>query len=214
MLEAVNDIKDSRPQKIGGWLVLVAIGLVLNPIRLIVTLFTTHVPIITGDSWTLLTTESSQYYISRFGPLLIAEIIGNLLCLVLSLYLLRLFFNRQQSFPKWYIRTMLFYIVFIMLDSLAVSIIVPNVSFLDKDTVLSILACVFALSIWGTYLIKSQRSQRTFIMQAGEVALDVVREGENQEISAPAPQNGNKWQGVLGLILGFLLVKVLWAVMN
>lgn len=214
MLEAADGIKESGPQKIGGWLILLAIGLVLSPIRLIFTLFTTHFPIFTGDSWIALTTESSQYYISGFGPLLIVEVIGNLICLALSLYLLRLFFSRQRSFPKWYIGTMFFYLAFITLDSLAVSIIMPHVSFLDKGIIFSILGSVLALSIWGTYLIKSQRSQRTFIMQAGEVAFDVTQEGKNQEISTPEPQSGMKWQGVLGLVLGLVLVKVLWAIMN
>ncbi len=214
MLEAEDDIKKSSPYKIGGWLILLAIGLVVNPIRLIVTLFTTHVPIITGDSWGLLTTESSQYYISGFGPLLIAEIIGNLLCLVLSLYLLRLFFKRQQSFPKWYIRTIFFYLIFITIDSLAASIIIPNSSFLDKETIVSIFSCVFALSIWGTYLMKSQRSKNTFIMQSGEVVLDAVQEVKSQETTTHDSQSGMKWQGVLGLVLGLVLVKVLWAVVN
>lgn len=36
MLDTANDIKENKPQKIGGWLILLAIGLVLNPIRLIV----------------------------------------------------------------------------------------------------------------------------------------------------------------------------------
>ncbi len=209
MLEA-DSIKDSGPQKIGGWLILLAIGLVFTPIRLVVTLLTTHFPIITSDSWALLTTESSQYYIFGFGAFLIAEIIGNLLCLVLSLYLIRLFFNRQQSFPKWYIGTMFFYLVFITLDSLVGAIIVPNASFVDKDTIMSIFSCVIALFIWGTYLIKSQRSKNTFIMQAGEVAL----EGKDKEISTPASQDKMGWQGVLGLALGLLLVKVLWEIVN
>ena len=47
---------------LGGWLVLVGIGVVISPIRLLVTLVPTYKPIFEGGTWEAITTVGSEAY--------------------------------------------------------------------------------------------------------------------------------------------------------
>ena len=61
---------ESEPRGLGGWLILVAIGLVLTAGRAFLLVFGTFLPILTGGQWEILTAKGSQAYHPFWAPLL------------------------------------------------------------------------------------------------------------------------------------------------
>ncbi len=152
-----------EPLKIGGWLLLVAVGLFLSPIKVLTLLLTSHLPLFLNGNWQLLTSPTSENYIPHFDILLIGEILGNLVAIGLGIYLLTLFFRKKHTFPKLYVLTALYAFVFIVIDSFLGTLIIPNVTFWDIDTAKGIFQSLFSLLVWGTYLYRSDRCRKTFI---------------------------------------------------
>ena len=58
---------------LGGWLVLIGIGLILAPIKLGYFLYSTYNEIFSSGVWELLTAKGNEYYQEYFAELLIAE---------------------------------------------------------------------------------------------------------------------------------------------
>ncbi len=67
----------NEPAGLGGWLILVGIGVVLSPIRLLISSAITYFPIFSDGTWQAVTTVGSEFYHPFWGPLLLSEIIFN-----------------------------------------------------------------------------------------------------------------------------------------
>ena len=52
----------NEAEKIGGWLILFGIGIVLSPIQLLITSVISFFPLFTDGSWAALTTITSEFY--------------------------------------------------------------------------------------------------------------------------------------------------------
>ena len=66
--------RDYRPlgvSGLGGWLILIQMGLFLTIVLLAVQLIQQIVPIFTTETWELLTSKQSDYYHALWGPVLI-----------------------------------------------------------------------------------------------------------------------------------------------
>ena len=92
-----------RIKRARGWLILVGIGVVLDPIQLLFVLITSYKPIFEDASWEALTTVGSETYIPNYSTGLVIEILFNLTILVASIYLIYLFFSKHYLFPKLHI---------------------------------------------------------------------------------------------------------------
>ena len=73
-------------QKIGGWLILCAIGLVLYPVQTLVSLFTELMPALSSEHWSAVTSPASSAYHPLLAPLVVAELVGNLLFFIFSIF--------------------------------------------------------------------------------------------------------------------------------
>ena len=62
---------------LGGWLILVGIGTVVAPFRLILLVAVTYIPIFEDGTYAALTTVGSEFYQPVWAPLLIGEIVFN-----------------------------------------------------------------------------------------------------------------------------------------
>jgi hypothetical protein len=162
-LETLEVSDKKQPIEIGGWLFLVAIGVILSPIRQLFFLGTTYPTIFTDGSWEALTLPSSASYIPYFGVFLISEILINTAMIIGGLYLIYLFFNKKSNLPKWYLGLALFSTSFIVLDAYIVSLLVSGVEVFDSETLREIARSFASLIIWSPYLIYSQRSKDTFV---------------------------------------------------
>lgn len=208
---------ESNPLKIGGWLLLLAVGIIISPIRILINLSTNHIPILINGAWEVLTTEGTKYYIPGYDVLFITEMTGNMVLLGLSIYMLYLFFTRHYSFPKWYVGVNIFVIVYLTLNSLLASMVMSNSTFFDKETTLGLLGSLIGLAIWGTYLFKSQRSKNTFMMKNGQIVINNNQDAIQNDVIAEESErtkSGMGITGIIGLILGIVAVKVIAQLMS
>lgn len=153
-----------EPKNIGGWLILVALGLLINPLRLCMLLVVTFPPIFIDGTWGALTTSGSEFYSPLWGPLLLGELVFNLVILLASFYLAYLFFKKKAEFPEWYAGLALISLVFILVDAYLVTMILPEVPMFDYETITALIPALGSLLIWTPYLFLSKRSKETFIL--------------------------------------------------
>ncbi len=156
---------DSRDKLRGirGWLILVAIGVIVTPIRLVATYLPVYVPLFTGDTWRALTTVGSEAYHPLWRPLLIGEITFNSALVAASVYLAYLFFSKHHLFPRFYIGIVVVSLVFIPLDAWLLSFVLPNEPVFDSGTAKEFAKTLFVGLIWVPYLLFSKRVKKTFV---------------------------------------------------
>ena len=148
---------------LGGWLVLVGIGVVISPIRLIVKLIPTYKPLFENGSWEILTTEGTEAYIPYFSSLLIGEIVFNALMVAATIYSIYLFFSKHHLFPKLYIGIVAASLIFIPLDAWVVSMVIPGEPMFDPDTTNEFMRSLIVGAIWVPYMLVSKRVKLTFV---------------------------------------------------
>ncbi len=155
--------QEGGPEGLSGWLILVAIGLFITPIRLMMFLNATFPPIFSNGTWEVLTTPGNAPYHPLWGPLLISEMVINFLFIAVCVYLLVLFFYKSSRFPKVYVAFLLANLVFIAADALAVKIVMPEQPLLDGDTAREFGRAVIGAMIWIPYMFSSKRVRNTFV---------------------------------------------------
>ncbi|MCU8150880.1 DUF2569 domain-containing protein [Vibrio vulnificus] len=161
-METTEVSERNEPLKIGGWLILIAIGVIIAPVRLFYFVGVSYPSIFTDGTWEALTTYGSEIYSPLWGPIIIGEIVGNLLFAFLGLYLAYLFFTKKSVFPKWYLGLTITSTVFLLIDAYLVSIVAPEIEMFNSDTTLEVVRSLFSLCVWSPYLLFSQRSKGTF----------------------------------------------------
>ena len=162
-MDAKNDDTSTQKKRLGGWLILVGIGVVLSPFRLLLNTIPVYKPLLQSDIWDALTNPDSAAYHPLWGPLLIGEITFNVGLFLASLYLIYLFFTRHWLFPSFYIGIVLTSLVFIPADAWLVSIVLPQEPMFDPDTIKEFVRTLIGALIWIPYMLMSQRVKVTFV---------------------------------------------------
>jgi len=147
---------------LGGWLILVGAGIVINPIRLLVIL-ALYLPIFSDGIWEAITTVGSEAYHPLWGPLLIGEIICNMVLVAVSIYLIYLFFSKHYLFPKFFIAILVASLIFIALDAWFVKLILPNEPMFSPETTKEFARAFVVGIIWIPYMLVSKRVKATFV---------------------------------------------------
>lgn len=170
---------------LGGWLILVGIGVVIGPIRLLAVFIPLYFPMFSDGTWAALTTPSSAVYTPYFGAMLIAEMCFNSLMLLACLFLVFLFFTKNHLFPKVYIGIIAASLIFIPLDAWVVTAVFPDQSMFDPDTLKEFGRTLIAAVIWVPYMLVSKRVKATFVEGRPEEAV-IEHDDDNQpgEITA------------------------------
>ncbi len=148
---------------IGGWLIIVAISIVISPIRAVVIGVTTYVPIFSSGAWQALTTQGSDVYNPLWAPIIIGEILINSALIVAWLYMAYKFFTKSSAFPKWYIGIAIFSLVFIIVDAFSIKLVLPNEPVFDSSTRQELMRSLIMVVIWVPYMLVSKRVKATFI---------------------------------------------------
>lgn len=154
----------NEPNGLGGWLILVQIGLYLTLIRAtisVVQFFTTT----SGSAvWDTLTSPDSVVYHPLWKPLLIFEVTMNSALVVAAAYLLVLLYNKKAAFPRW----LIFYYLGNLLMLIAGVVLLANIPLSEEladsssgwsDIARSLLTSL----IWVTYVLRSERVRNTFV---------------------------------------------------
>ncbi|MBU2712900.1 DUF2569 domain-containing protein [Zooshikella harenae] len=155
--------EEKKLEGISGWLILIAIGIVLTPFRIIILCVTTYSDVFSTEVWEALTTPGAEMYHFLWAPIIIGEILINSGLLLAWLYMAYLFFTKNRDFPKCYISIAIFSLLFIIADAFAIKLVLPNESVFDPDTIKELTRSLVMVIIWVPYMLVSKRVKATFI---------------------------------------------------
>jgi hypothetical protein len=144
----------SHLEGIGGWLILVAIGLVLSPFIILgLTLFTL-VPVLTMDR-----VQPFLQSHPAVHALIILEVATNLIFVLLLLWINYLFFSRKKAFPSFMVFYLCFHLMVSIGDFVAARNLLPGVGHQDG---MAMTRSLMGAIIWVPYLLISRRVKLTF----------------------------------------------------
>ena len=152
----------SAPSGIGGWLILVAIGLCLTPLRI-------GAEIIQGAralepvAWRAVTTPGSPAYHSLLGPLIVGEMVANVALLAWTCVLLYLFFTTRRAFPRAMIGFLIVRVAIQMADIFVARSIPVAAASIGPRVYGSVGANLLVVFVWVPYFLKSRRVAATFV---------------------------------------------------
>jgi hypothetical protein len=155
--------RNRRYETIGGWLILLSIGLTLSIVRIGVELLTTHVTLVTDGNLSLLTDPASDHYMPWFGILFAFEVIGNVTLAFSAFCLLVLMFRRSRRFPVLMIAFFAGYLAFVAVDYLLGTTLLTVDMQPDKQELSQMGSGVAYSVIWTLYLLLSKRVKGTFV---------------------------------------------------
>lgn len=150
------------PVGIGGWLILVAVGLCLTLLRIGAEILASLRPL-TGALWHALTTPGTRAYHPLFGPWIVGQLVVNSLLLLWSLALLYLFFAKKRSYPRLMIAFLIARALAQIAD-LAVAFRIPLVAnSLPLSSFGGVAIAIVVALIWVPYFVRSRRVAATFV---------------------------------------------------
>jgi hypothetical protein len=147
---------------IGGWLILVAFILLRAPVAITLTLFRAVFPLLRHDTWVALTAKGSEAYHPLWAPLIISELVLNIVFLALAIVVLLLFFQRKRSFPRFVIAFFLMQLVWGICLTLALRQIPATAGEDAASSFVNAIGLALGCAIWIPYFLVSKRVRATF----------------------------------------------------
>ena len=150
---------------VGGWLILPAIGIVLQPFVVGVTLYQ-NASSYSASAWQNLTGNDalSPYLI----PWLLFELVGNMGLLVVSIALLVLFVRKRTRVPVVYLGYAVFTVLFLGLDGIAAALIQTEDAAPSTRENAQLLRAIVVTALWGSYFMLSERVKATFVRRRAQ----------------------------------------------
>lgn len=148
---------------LGGWLILVGLGLVVTPFKTLYTLLPLYVAMFRDGTWEMLTTPGQPAYSPLWSPYIIGEMFFNAVLITATLYAVYLFFNKRREFPKLYIWITAAGFVFVILDAWLIKFVAPQLPVFDPDTLKELARGAIGVCIWIPYMNVSKRVKATFV---------------------------------------------------
>lgn len=158
----VDPLADKSLSGLGGWLILVGIGLFIGPIRTLGAM-KSSLGAFELWKWQNLTTPGGVSYSALWGPILTMELLFQISFLALSFFVLMLFFKKRRMFPRWYIALLVFAAVFTLGDAIAVQFLNVSHAAKDQNLPLVFLKASIGCGIWIPYMLTSRRVKATFV---------------------------------------------------
>jgi hypothetical protein len=154
-------ILDPKLNGLGGWLVLVGIGLVLSPCRLLFRI-DHSIGSFSLWKWHALTNPDGMSYQPIWGPLLTLELLGQLTILTLEIFVIILFFQKRRIFPRWFITLLAVNALLVVGDAIGVQFLKTVSAATTTNLVGSIAQSFIGCCIWIPYMLTSLRVKTTF----------------------------------------------------
>ncbi|MEC0226123.1 DUF2569 domain-containing protein [Paenibacillus alba] len=156
--------EDSRGLSgLGGWLILVQIGIYVTMVMFILQFVTYTLPSFQPETWHRLTSVDSENYHPLWGPILVFEMLYNVLVFFFCLFILLNMYQRKARLPRLMI---IFYSTSLgiaIVDTLLLNMI-PSIRDLEEVSSLKdVFRAVVACAIWIPYFITSERVRNTFV---------------------------------------------------
>ena len=146
---------------IGGWLLLVAFGLVFRPVGYLQAHAEILPSIFNLETWQNLTHVGQPAYHPYWMPTLLFELVFNSLAFVYCILLVVLFFKRRAAWPRCYILFFIITIIGLAVDY-GLGLQIPAAAGGMDQSAKVLFQSVFASIIWIPYRLTSKRVKATF----------------------------------------------------
>ncbi|HET7863764.1 MAG TPA: DUF3857 domain-containing protein [Burkholderiaceae bacterium] len=150
------------PRGLGGWLLLVGLGVGISVLRMARELHTLA-PSMTTATWLNLATEGGGAYHPLWGPILLFELVADLALLTGYGVLSVLFVQRRSSVPRVYISVALCGVLLSGLDLLLAGLIPQAAQSVSSADWSGLVRQGVAAAIWTSYFMRSARVRVTFV---------------------------------------------------
>jgi transglutaminase-like putative cysteine protease len=141
---------------IGGWLVLIGLGLALTPVVVLITLLSNN--FFDLNRWGLKLPNVSE---AAYNIFFTFEALGNVILICYACFCFILLIKRRDIFPKYTIGLYAFTFIFQLTDNVLSKVVIGSV---DDKEITSMVRTMFFTAIWISYLVKSTRVAQTFVM--------------------------------------------------
>lgn len=159
--DLVSTRNSTQDQGIGGWLVLIAIGVTITPFLMVYQIIDTNY--FEAGIWEHIYNPNSSDYSLGVGILIIVEMLFNILFAIFATLNAILLFQRRSIFPNVFIAYLILNFLFICLDYIVLSHY--HYGEFDIDTISDIVKRIIYMAIWIPYLMMSERVKNTFVKQ-------------------------------------------------
>jgi Protein of unknown function (DUF2569) len=163
-LDNQDAVSDGKPQRIGGLLILIMIGLFLSLIQNSRNFLGSVVPIFRTPLWDSLTNPESTDYHHYWTAVLIYDAATSSLILIMNIVMLWLFFRKKRVFPKLIVVSIpLMFVIF--LAGYFLSGVIPAVAESKEYAKQGqdLIVRFVGVHIWIPYFLLSKRVGRTFV---------------------------------------------------
>jgi transglutaminase-like putative cysteine protease len=154
---------EMRLQGLGGWLILVGIGLCLGPVWRTVSVAQSWEVYLSMEVWQIVATPSGESFHPLYGPLLIFELLANILLVGFNLLVIALFFARRAAFPKTFIIWMFSAVLFLVVNEVLGAQIPAIAADAEPGAKRQITQILISTCMWSAYMLKSRRVKLTFV---------------------------------------------------
>jgi hypothetical protein len=153
---------DGTLRGIGGWLVLVAIGLIARPVLSVVSLVQLA-PALSADAWYRLTDPAGTAYHPLWAPLLLFEVAANVALAVASVLLIVLFFQQRRMFPRTFVALLAAQVVVTLVDAAGTALLPADEAGPAMESIELAVSTLSSSVVWILYLLRSRRVKLTFV---------------------------------------------------
>jgi hypothetical protein len=154
---------DERLRGLGGWLVLVGIGVVVGFLRMMATTASTFLPLFEEGVWQALTSPESETYHPLWAPIIVGEVVFNCGMVGATAWLAYLFFSKSYLFPRAFIALTVTSLIFIPFDAWVVTFVLPEEPMFDPVTAREFGRVFVGAIVWIPYMLVSRRVSATFV---------------------------------------------------
>lgn len=159
---------EKRYDTVGGWLILVAIGIVITPFALLFTIVKQSIDLFNINYFYYFFDSRSDFFYPLKGYYVIVSDMCNVLLLVASIMIIVLLFQRKKAFRYYYIGFRLFNLLFLSVDLAMVYLFATNPmgaddAILVKTQSAALVKMAVQACIWIPYVWISERSRHTFV---------------------------------------------------
>lgn len=152
-----------EPKGLGGWLILLAIGLLILPVPPLTNVYNDYLSIFSEGNWEVFTTPGSEAYHHLWAPFIIFDMSGKILFILFNIVLIFLFFAKSYRFPMLFIIFLVSNILFAVSDFFFKEFI-PEVSAESNTELLfEVARTIVDAMIWIPYFLVSKRVKNTFV---------------------------------------------------
>ena len=172
VLNAVNKPPVEGPlEGLGGWLILIGLNVVFTPLRQLIDfdksydVYIEHLAqFFSSDKRALMFSGEYPDVLYSFLVILFEFSVG-LIFLFLFIYLAYLFFSKKVTFPSFFIKIHIGFLVWLIIDTYVVSLlpVAAGGGVIDKEYWTQIAGRTFFMFVWVMYMLKSVRVKATFV---------------------------------------------------